>query len=162
MSLAANYVLLKGIEVTRAGQKGHLGRYPIHFHMAGNMAGKAFVEDNSIHHNFQRCLTVHGTDGLQIWRNVAYKTRGHCFFMEDGPEKDNYFAWNLAMHPENVRSSEYLTSPDGSVVLKFDSDASCFWVTNPINSTLSSPLSSLPPCLLSPPSLSVSSLLRVS
>jgi cell migration-inducing and hyaluronan-binding protein len=69
------------VQVTRAGQFKHLGRYPVHWHMAGDVAGQ-FIMDSAIHNNYQRALTVHATNSLSIFRNVAYKTRGHMFFLE--------------------------------------------------------------------------------
>jgi cell migration-inducing and hyaluronan-binding protein len=36
----------------------------------------------AVHHNFQRCYTIHHTDGLVMQRNIGYKTKGHCFFLE--------------------------------------------------------------------------------
>ena len=43
------------------GQKGNMGRYPIHFHNMGNMIGRGlYARDNSLHDNFQRCIVIHG------------------------------------------------------------------------------------------------------
>ena len=71
------------------GQKGHKGRYPIHWHMARQIEDptKSYAMDNSIHHVFQRCITVHGTHGVNVINNVAYHTFGHCYFLEDGGER---------------------------------------------------------------------------
>jgi len=36
-----------------------MGRYPIHFHMIGRVS-KSIVKGNSIHHSFNRAITMHG------------------------------------------------------------------------------------------------------
>ena len=41
------------------------GSYPLHFHMCDSAPGSWF-KDNSIHHSFQRCITVHGTDDIEV------------------------------------------------------------------------------------------------
>lgn len=77
-------------EFTRMGQAGILGVYPIHFHMVGDVSGKAYVRHNSIHHNYQvryryiwiskllqRCVVIHGTHNLLVQGNVAHETFGH-------------------------------------------------------------------------------------
>ena len=71
------------------GQFGVKGRYPIHWHMARqiNDPTKTYAMDNAIHHVFQRCVTVHGTHGVNVINNVAYNTFGHCYFLEDGGER---------------------------------------------------------------------------
>ena len=44
-----------------------------------------------------RCVTIHGTHGVLIQDNVGYHTHGHCFFEEDGGEKDITFDGNLGL-----------------------------------------------------------------
>ena len=44
-----------------------------------------------------RCVTVHGTHNVNVINNVAYNTYGHCYFMEDGGEKNNTFHHNLGL-----------------------------------------------------------------
>lgn len=73
MMLKAASIHIQGVEVTKSGQYKNLGRYPVHFHLGEDLAGRAFFLDNSIHHNYQRCLTIHGTNGVQIW--YAYYNR---------------------------------------------------------------------------------------
>lgn len=47
---------IKGAELTKMGQFGVKGRYPIHWHMARqiNDPTKTYAMDNAIHHVFQR------------------------------------------------------------------------------------------------------------
>ena len=61
-SIISVLIIRIGVEFTKMGQKGVLARYPFHFHFMGDQIGKGhFVHENSFHHNYQRCLTVHGT-----------------------------------------------------------------------------------------------------
>jgi len=105
------------------GQKARLRRYPIHFHMDGSAAG-SFIRSSSIHHSFNRCITVHGTDDLVVSRNVCYDHVGHGFFLEDGAETDNVFKYNLGFRTREAEKDPLLPS---------DRDPATFWITNPDN-----------------------------
>ena len=109
------------IEVTHAGQAFRLGRYPIHFHLNGNVSG-SYVRGCSIHHTFNRAVTSHAVDYLLVEKNVAYNIMGHAFFMEDGIEKHNVVQDNLGIF---VRGS--------SSLLNVDITPATFWIVNPIN-----------------------------
>lgn len=82
-------VVIKGVEVRNAGQAFRLGRYPIHFHLQGDTL--SFIEDNAIHHTYNRAVTVHGTHGVYVSNNVAFNVMGHTYFLEDGVEVSNTF-----------------------------------------------------------------------
>ena len=56
-----------------------------------------YIRNAAIHDTYNRCVTVHGTNYLQVENNVTYNTVGHCFFMEDGIEHGNQFVHNLAI-----------------------------------------------------------------
>ncbi|XP_014704347.3 cell surface hyaluronidase CEMIP2 [Equus asinus] len=95
-------VHLSYAELEHLGQQ-HLGRYPVHFHLCGDVDYKGgyrqgtFVDGLSIHHSFSRCITVHGTNGLLIKDTIGFDTLGHCFFLEDGVEQRNTFFHNLGL-----------------------------------------------------------------
>jgi hypothetical protein len=65
------------VEVQWAGQAFRLGRYPIHFHMHGDAGMQSWVKGCSIHHSFQRAVTIHGTHRVLLESNVAYDIMGH-------------------------------------------------------------------------------------
>ncbi|MEO0479650.1 MAG: G8 domain-containing protein [Planctomycetota bacterium] len=90
----APIVQVDHVEFTNLGWKGALGRYPVHFHLLGNTTGN-FVRDCSIHHCFNRSISVHGTNGVTIEGNVAHDTYGHAFYFEDKSEVDNRLLRNL-------------------------------------------------------------------
>ena len=109
------------IEVTWAGQAFRLGRYPIHFHLAGDVTG-SYVRGCAVHVGFNRAVTVHGVDNLLVENNVAYNIRGHAYFLEDGNEQNNTIQDNLGIF---VRGS--------SSLLNVDITPATFWVVNPNN-----------------------------
>ncbi|PRP75664.1 G8 domain-containing protein, partial [Planoprotostelium fungivorum] len=118
--------VLSGVELTQMGQAGILGRYPVHFHMMRyvyNMGVSA--TDLSIHHNYQRCISIHETHGAVVQNCVCFDTYGHAMFLEDGGERGNVWDHNLAS----------VVRPQLKVykLLDSDDDPSVFWITNPNN-----------------------------
>ena len=63
------------IEVRHCGQAFRLGRYPIHFHMDGDVHG-SYVKGCAIHHSFNRAVTMHGVHNLRVEHNVIYDILG--------------------------------------------------------------------------------------
>ena len=57
-----------------------MGRYCIHFHMAGDVAD-SYVLGNAVHHSFARVVTLHGVKFLTVSHNVGYYVKGHNFFV---------------------------------------------------------------------------------
>ncbi|KAL3861720.1 hypothetical protein ACJMK2_007744 [Sinanodonta woodiana] len=93
-------VRVEGTELYHMGQQSQLGFYPIHFHMCDdtrNYTNRPYIQDNSIHHTFARCVTIHGTHGILVKDNVCYLSLGHSYFLADGGEKFNRFDGNLAI-----------------------------------------------------------------
>ena len=109
------------IEINYAGQEFRLGRYPIHFHLLGDMQG-SYVRGCGIHQTFNRAVNIHGTHNVLIEHNVVYNVKGGALFLEDGIETGNIFQYNLAVL---VKSSTSL--------LNDDITPASFWVTNPNN-----------------------------
>ncbi|KAL4228989.1 Fibrocystin-L [Mactra antiquata] len=108
-------------EVTFAGQAFRLGRYPIHFHLNGDMS-TSYVRGCGIHHTFNRAVNIHGTHNTLVEKTVIYNIMGGAFFLEDGIETGNTIQNNLAVF---VRES--------SSLLNDDITPASFWVTNPNN-----------------------------
>jgi len=78
------------------------------------------IQSNSIHHCFSRCVTIHGSHGVHVKNNVAHDTYGHCYFLEDGGEKETVFEGNLGLTTRNG----FLTPSD--------TQPSTFWLTSPL------------------------------
>ena len=104
------------------GQRKTLRRYPVHFHMDG-AAPDSYLRNSSIHHSYNRCVTVHGTNGLLIKNNVCFDHAGHGFFFEDGAETDNRLIGNLGLGTREVENG----------LLPTDERPATFWITNPDN-----------------------------
>ena len=109
------------VEVRNAGQAFRLGRYPIHYHVSGNVS-HSYVRGCGIHDTFNRAVTIHAVHNLLVEHNVAYNVKGHAYFLEDGIETGNVIRYNLAIF---VRSS--------SSLLNVDVTPAAFWITNPDN-----------------------------
>ncbi len=144
MAMAGSRMNVAGIELTRMGQHLTLARYPIHWHINGDVTGQ-YIRNSAIHDTYSRCVTVHGTDNLVVENNVAYNTVGHCYFMEDGVETGNRFIRNLGIQtkchptlpcePTNLVLAYQSTAGQDSehVLIPSDNTASTFWITNPDN-----------------------------
>ena len=52
-------------EFTQCGQPQILGRYCIHFHMAGDIP-TSFAKGNAVHDSFARVITIHGVHYLTV------------------------------------------------------------------------------------------------
>ena len=150
MAMLGSKMFVDGVELNRMGQNMHLARYPIHWHLIGDAQGQ-YIKNSAIHDTYSRCVTVHGTNYLDVENNVTYNNIGHCFFLEDGVEHGNQFVHNLAIltkcHPDAPCVPTNLApfgSTDGTnfktagqdakdVLLPSDNTASTFWITNPDN-----------------------------
>ena len=124
MSGAAMHI--DGAELTRMGQAGELGRYPLHWHMLGDASGQ-YVTNSSIHGTYNKGLTIHGTQNTWVEDNAIFETVGHTFYFEDGSEYGNVLAGNLGM---NTRATE---SVDAGAIGSDHTATSTYWVTNPDN-----------------------------
>jgi hypothetical protein len=152
MAMVTSKVFVEGVELNRMGQNLELARYPIHWHLVGEGKGQ-YIRNAAIHDTFNRCVTVHGTNNLQVENNVTYNTVGHCFFLEDGIEHGNQFVRNLAIQtkchtskpcePTNLSAAGEATQErQGSaargqqskeVLLPSDNTVASYWITNPDN-----------------------------
>jgi hypothetical protein len=96
------------VEFYHVGQSFRLGRYPIHFHMNGDMSG-SYVKECAIHESFNRATNLHATNNVLIDTNVIYNIMGGAYFLEDGIEIGNVFKNNLAVF---VKPSSSLLNED--------------------------------------------------
>ena len=150
MAMGASKMFVEGVEFNRMGQNLTLARYPIHWHLVGDAKGQ-YIRNAAIHDTYNRCVTVHGTNNLQVENNVTYNTVGHCFFLEDGIETGNQYIRNLAIQtkchtskpcdPTNLApfgataGTNFNTTGQDSkdVLIPSDNTVSSFWITNPEN-----------------------------
>ena len=87
---------IQGVEIEKFG-KDKLGSYPIHFHMDGDVGNQPIVNANSVHHSYNKCVTVHSTQNLTISNNVCARVVGHGYYEEWGDEDNITFSKNLAL-----------------------------------------------------------------
>ncbi|XP_054461971.1 PKHD1 like 1, tandem duplicate 1 [Anoplopoma fimbria] len=113
---------LEYVEVYNAGQAFRLGRYPIHWHLMGDVDHKSYVRGCGIHRTFNRAVTIHNTHNLVVEHNVIYDIMGGAFFIEDGIETGNILQYNLAVFVKQSTS-----------LLNDDVTPAAYWVTNPNN-----------------------------
>ncbi|MGL5005608.1 MAG: G8 domain-containing protein, partial [Casimicrobium sp.] len=103
MIMANGHAQVSGVQFDRMGQLGVKGRYPIHWHIAGDRAGN-YVINSSISTSHQRAYVVHSTHNVLVEGNVAYDVINHAYvWSEDGDEHSNRFIRNVGV---------LVTSPD--------------------------------------------------
>ena len=114
-------------EFRHLGKEGVLGKYSLHFHLAGDTMRGSSVVGASIWDSNNRWITIHGTNYLVVRDCVGYKSVGHGFFLEDGTETRNILDRNLA-----VMALRGKPLPDQ--VLPYDKNlGSGFWWANSLN-----------------------------
>jgi cell migration-inducing and hyaluronan-binding protein len=151
MAMSGSHMFVSSVELNRMGQNMHLARYPIHWHILGEGQGQ-YIKNSAIHDTYSRCVTVHGTNNLQIENNVTYNTVGHCYFLEDAVETGNQFVHNLGIltkcHPddspclptnlgpflvEGGKNFDMAGQNAKDILIPSDNNVSTFWITNPDN-----------------------------
>ncbi|MBC8160043.1 MAG: hypothetical protein H7Z42_02400 [Roseiflexaceae bacterium] len=137
MAMEGSVVRINGVELRRMGQRSKARRYPIHFHglsyrVDGTIladASGSFVRNSAIWNSQNRCLVIHGTNGVLIQNNICYDIVGHAMFLEDGVEQRNTFDHNLVLKVRNPA--------EGQELLKHESGgtagSSGYWLTHPNN-----------------------------
>jgi G8 domain len=114
-------------EFRHLGKEGVLGRYAIHFHLAGNTIRGSSVIGASVWDSGNRWVTIHGTNYLVVRDCVGYKSIGHGFFLEDGTEVYNVLDRNLAVQAKRGKRLPKQALP-------FDENqGSGFWWANSLN-----------------------------
>jgi hypothetical protein len=113
--------LVQGVDVQNFGQQGIMGRYPIHVHHCYNTT-TFVIQKNTVRQSLQRCIVIHGSNSVQVNKNIAYDTFGHCFMLEDGIEIHNTFYRNLGALTKKPNNCE-----------ETDFNPSTFWISNPTN-----------------------------
>jgi cell migration-inducing and hyaluronan-binding protein len=151
MAMSGSRMFVSSVELSRMGQNMHLARYPIHWHIIGEGQGQ-YIKNSAIHDTYSRCVTVHGTNNLQIENNVTFNTVGHCYFLEDAVETGNQFVHNLGIltkcHPddspcvptnlgpflvEGGKNFDMSGQNAKDILIPSDNNVSTFWITNPDN-----------------------------
>lgn len=120
-------IRLSWIEFERMGDAGMLGRYPVHFHQLGDASG-SYVKALSIHHSFNRSLTLHGTQNVLVTDTLSYETLGHAFFFEDASETGNRLMRNLGLSTRRPPAAQQLVPSDAT--------PATYWIQNTDNTLI--------------------------
>jgi cell migration-inducing and hyaluronan-binding protein len=124
MFLPGSTIRVEGAEFHQLGQRAQVARYPIHWHMMGDVTGH-YVRHVSVWRTFNRCITVHGTNRVILEGNVCHDHAGHGYFLEDGGETGNVFRGNLGLTTRRPATADQ--------ILGSDQRPSTYWITNPDN-----------------------------
>ncbi|MEB0136532.1 G8 domain-containing protein [Actimicrobium sp. CCC2.4] len=134
MTMAGAKAYVSDIGFNRVGQKSRLGRYPFHWHLAGDVRGQ-FISNSSIWESYNRCVTVHGTDNTVVEGNVCYDHLGHGYFLEDGTEQGNTIQNNLGVLTVRPKPGEGVLESDSKIDAASIGPAT-FWISNPNNTVV--------------------------
>ncbi len=145
---------VQGVEFYQLGKGGLIMHYPVHFHIARKTPQPkdpkkdlpiTFVKDCSIHDSMTRWVTIHGTQGVTLARNVGYMSIGHGYYLEDGTETDNKLYSNIGIlaraavdyknNPRKVpgiltRTAPQVSGPDNFPFFSDSNHPSVFWIMN--------------------------------
>ncbi|MBU2869920.1 G8 domain-containing protein, partial [Colwellia sp. E2M01] len=137
----AGQITLDSVQLNGMGQTGRLGRYPFHWHLAGDRNGDE-LRGISITNSNNRGITVHGTHNVLIQDVVLHDIHGHGFFMEDAVETGNTFLSNIAFAIHKVGGDSQAEINDPFLVDTHDHagqnstrflNSAGYWMTNPDN-----------------------------
>ncbi|MES2890144.1 MAG: G8 domain-containing protein [Pseudomonadota bacterium] len=143
MFMADSPVHMSNVMLHRMGQAGRVGRYPFHWHLAGDASGQ-YIVSSSIVNSYNRAVTLHQTDGALVKDNVAYNIVGHAYFMEDGSERFNVIDHNLGLVNRRPAPGQAILETDARPIRRgsdggnfeffsASSGPATFWISNPEN-----------------------------
>ncbi len=133
---------VQGVELVEMGQGGRMGHYAVHFHKARETPRDTYLRDSTINVSMSRWVVIHDTEGVELSRNIGYKSIGHGFYLEDGTETNNDFHSNLGIfaraaveNDQNPRKIPGILADNEGIRpgFPFRSDSqypSVFWITN--------------------------------
>lgn len=128
MAMSGSPAYVSGVELENLGQVGRTGRYPFHWHMAGDV-GDQYITNSSIHDSFNRCVTVHGSQNALVKDNVCFNQIGHAMFLEDGVETGNTFDRNLVVNTIRPENGKAIIPSDLFMGVAAKGPAA-FWISN--------------------------------
>ena len=142
------------VELRQTGQGLKIGKYPIHFHLVGDVSA-SYVRNCSIHRANNRAIAVHGVTRLRVEWNVVFDVRGHAIFIEVLRGAGlALFSLSLALSLSGMKLRSPLSAPsleDGTEtrntiahnlvavvrpiwsLLAVDQSPAAFWIVNPDN-----------------------------
>ncbi|MEM9146169.1 MAG: hypothetical protein AAGC57_08205 [Pseudomonadota bacterium] len=61
-----------------------------------------YIKDSSVHHSFNKGITVHNTQGAELTDNAVYETISHNYYLEERETYDNTLTGNLGVNARGV------------------------------------------------------------
>ncbi len=101
MVMHGGEMYLSGVELAYMGQAGILGRYPTHWHESGDVTGQ-YVKNSSVHHSFNKGITVHDTDNAIVDNNVVHEVISHGIYLENRGNTGNQVTDNAIIGLHHV------------------------------------------------------------
>ncbi|MEM7746523.1 MAG: hypothetical protein AAF409_22785, partial [Pseudomonadota bacterium] len=130
MVMHGGEMYISGVELAYMGQAGILGRYPAHWHESGDVTGQ-YIKDSSVHHSFNKGITVHNTQGAEVRDNVVYETISHSYYLEQSDTHGNDLIDNLAINARDVgRFGTIRNANDGTPSNFYTTNADNTWTGN--------------------------------
>ena len=133
MAMMGSTINASSIELYRMGQKGISGKYPWHWHLLHEFGEDQYFKNSSVHHSFNRAITIHGTSYATVENNFFYDHIGHGVFLEDGSERFNTIKNNVVLLSKRPKKGEELTPSDNQMNEPQNRTPSSYWITNPNN-----------------------------
>ncbi|MCP3164213.1 G8 domain-containing protein [Myxococcus qinghaiensis] len=124
---------ISGVELYNMGQKAKRGRYPFHWHMLGAEGAGQYFKNSSIHHSYNRAITIHGTESTLVENNFFHDHIGHGVFLEDGSERFNVIKRNVTLLTRRPASGQEVTPSDNQLNNVQNRTPASYWITNPQN-----------------------------
>ncbi len=121
MVMGGGKSFIEGVELQRMGQFDHLGRYPFHWHLAGDVTGQYF-KSSVVNRSFQRGVVVHGAQHATVTDNIVFDTVGHNFLVETPDTIDNTLDHNLALVPRIANFTQQ------TLATQNDNEPANFWI----------------------------------
>ena len=106
------------------GQAFRIGRHPINFHYNGDLTG-SYIRNCSIHHSFNRGITIDSSMCVDISDNVLFNIQGIGVVLETGNDIDNIIKHNLV-----------LSSVESGHLQNEDRGPAAFWISHSQNSLM--------------------------
>lgn len=133
MIMVGSYGYVAGVEFYRMGQEAFKARYPFHWHICHDVNGQ-YINNSSLHHLYNRAITVHGSQNALVDDNVVFETQGHAMFLEDAVETGVTFNHNLVMNVRRPAAglTAFIPADRGDDRNRVRGP-SAYWITNPTN-----------------------------
>ncbi|GFS25367.1 transmembrane protein 2-like [Elysia marginata] len=127
-----SWARVQGVQLSHMGQQAVLATYPLHFHLADDVPGQ-YLRNNVIRDSNSRCVTIHGTDHLEVSNNVCVYHLGHGIFLEDSAEQNNTIHRNLIIGTQYGTLLFTDRDVDWCRERAFCGLLSSYWITHPRN-----------------------------